>query len=74
MGNYLIYPLNVGTLTSEKSRLAHNLETGQIIEMPVFAWYVTDGKRKILVDTGGFVPTSGYNPFASYEVSEEQRI
>jgi glyoxylase-like metal-dependent hydrolase (beta-lactamase superfamily II) len=56
MGNYVITPLNLGTITREKSLMAFNLDPGTKIELPVFAWYLTDGREKILVDTGGIKP------------------
>lgn len=56
MANYTIHPLNLGTITRDTSAMAYMTNPGVKVVLPVFAWFVTDGTRKILVDTGGIVP------------------
>ncbi len=72
MANYTITPLNLGTITREKSMMAHNLDPGTIVKLPVFAWYLSDGNEGILVDTGGIKP-DGVR-FEPYSQTKEQQL
>lgn len=72
MANYVITPLNLGTITRDMSSMAYMTNPGTKVVLPVFAWYVTDGKEKILVDTGGIEP-DGVR-FMPYTQSEDQKL
>ncbi len=60
MANYKIYPLHLGTL----------IRGGK--EMPIVAFYLTDGVNKVMVDTGG-VPADGKR-FMPYYQEPEQHL
>lgn len=63
MNQYVIYPLRLGTITRDKSNMTFMRNQGKIEEYPLTAWYVTDGSRKIVVDTGGCAPDRRYQPY-----------
>lgn len=63
MSCYTIYPLHVGDLNRQKSNLAYMQEPGVKIDFPLICWYLTDGERKILVDTGGTPPDNRWQPY-----------
>lgn len=56
MSNFKIYPLLVGVNVRDRSQLAYQLDPGVKTESPMICWYLTDGKRKVMVDTGGDPP------------------
>lgn len=62
MPNYTIFPLHVGDLTRQKSNLAYMQEPGVKIDFPLICWYLTDGVRKLMVDTGGTPPDHRWQP------------
>jgi glyoxylase-like metal-dependent hydrolase (beta-lactamase superfamily II) len=64
MRHFQIYPLRLGTLI--RPWVGHLGETN---ELPIIAWYVTDGEREFMVDTGG-EPANGLN-FVPYEQTSE---
>lgn len=72
MGKFTLYPLHLGTITRRKSLMAFNLDPEKFIDLPVIAWYLTDGQKKILVDTGGPVPDGVH--YMPYTQTEEQRL
>jgi len=72
MGKYKIYPLHLGTITRPKSQLVATDKSGLVIDIPILAWYVTDGEHKILIDTGG-TPPDGVH-FMPYVRPEEQSL
>lgn len=50
---YRIYPLNTGVITVDQGAYCTlGKGIGKKVDIPATAWYVTDGKEKILVDTG----------------------
>ena len=53
MKHFKIYPLDLGTITRDQSAMAYMQKPGICLDYPVLAWYLTDGDRHILVDTGG---------------------
>lgn len=53
MKYYTIYPLNLGMTIRDKSGAAYQKSPGTPCNLPIIAFYVTDGTEKILVDTGG---------------------
>lgn len=63
MNSYTIHPLRLGTITRDKSNMTFMRNQGKIEEYPIIAWYVTDGVRKIVVDTGGCTPDHRYQPY-----------
>lgn len=63
MSLYTLYPLRLGTITRDKSNMTYMKNQGRVEDYPVIAWYVTDGSRKIVVDTGGSVPGERYQPY-----------
>lgn len=73
MGNYTIYPLHVGDLNRQKSNLAYMQEPGVKIDFPLICWYLTDGVRKILVDTGGTSPDHRWQPYTRTPEQEPAR-
>ncbi|MDX9873230.1 MAG: N-acyl homoserine lactonase family protein [Clostridia bacterium] len=72
MSKFTLYPLHLGVITRRKSEMAYNLDPEIFLDLPVIAWYLTDGKQKILVDTGGSAP-DGVR-FMPYTQSEDQKI
>ncbi len=72
MAHYVITPLNLGTITRDTSSMAYMTNPGVKVVLPVFAWHVTDGRRNILIDTGGVEP-DGIR-FMPYTQTEEQKL
>lgn len=60
MANYKIYPLHLGTLIRNNA------------EMPIVAFYLTDGVNRVMVDTGG-VPADGVH-FMPYFQEPDQTV
>ncbi len=53
MGYYRIKPLKTGTIIVDKGAyITRGIGVGQEVEIPAIAWYITDGRRKLMVDTG----------------------
>jgi N-acyl homoserine lactone hydrolase len=52
MSKWVIYPVNLGTLEIDKSEFTYLRNAGEKIGVPNLAWFVTDGNRQIVVDTG----------------------
>lgn len=69
---YQIYPLHLGTITRPKAQLVSTDRSGAILDIPILAWYITDGQKKILVDTGGIEPDGIH--FAPYVRPADQRL
>ena len=61
---YRVYPIHVGTIIRPKSNMIYMKGEDIRCEFPLIIWYVTDGKRNILVDTGGTPPDGRYMPYA----------
>lgn len=60
MKTYKIFPLDLGRINRDTSSMGYMQSPGTRRDYPVLAWYVTDGERHILVDTGG-EPATGQN-------------
>ena len=60
MPHYKIYPMKLGTSVRDSSAVAYQQNPGALREQPIISYYVTDGVRKIVVDTGGD-PANGLN-------------
>ncbi len=56
MAGFVIRPLHVGTVTRDKSVFTYLRNMGQRVNVPIVAWYIEGGGRRILVDTGGHDP------------------
>jgi N-acyl homoserine lactone hydrolase len=56
MSLYKIHPIVVGVKLNEKGMMTYQHEYGKQIAMPIYAWYLEGGDRKILVDTGEMSP------------------
>lgn len=72
MSCYKIYPLHLGTITRPKAQLMATDKSGAVLEIPILAWYLTDGEKRILVDTGGLEPDGIH--FMPYVRPESQRL
>lgn len=64
---YRIYPIHVGTIIRPKSNMLYMKGADQLCEFPLIIWYVTDGERNIIVDTGGTPPDGRYEPYVCPE-------
>ena len=62
MAKYKIYPLHLGTINRECSNMLYRTRPGTKVDFPLIAYYVTDGKNGIVVDTGAFVPDNEFQP------------
>jgi glyoxylase-like metal-dependent hydrolase (beta-lactamase superfamily II) len=71
MSNFTIYPLDCGTLIRGSERVGLHFQPGVPFTYPVIAWYLTDGERKIMIDTAGPYACEMKKP---YEVQDNQRI
>lgn len=71
-----IFPLDVGDTVGDMSERTLRRGTGKKVKEKFIAWYLSDGKRKVLVDTG--LPDEAYarkwHPYTNPSVSEGQRI
>ena len=53
MGKYRIWPLNTGTIVVDQGAyITRGIGLNKEVEIPATAWYVTDGRHKVMVDTG----------------------
>jgi N-acyl homoserine lactone hydrolase len=53
MSKYRIWPLKTGTIVVDKGAyITRGIDLGKEVDIPGTAWYVTDGKHKIMVDIG----------------------
>jgi len=71
MDKFKLYPLHCGTLIRGSERMGLHYRPGVPFTYPVIAWYLTDGRRKIMVDNGGPVECEIKQP---YRVEENQHI
>ncbi len=56
MASYVIHPLLLGSKDFEKSMMTYQHGGGEPFTIPIFAWYLEGGNKKILVDTGEMKP------------------
>lgn len=53
MSEYTIRPLRTGVITVDKGAyITRGVGLGEMVDIPAIAWYLTDGRRRLLVDTG----------------------
>jgi glyoxylase-like metal-dependent hydrolase (beta-lactamase superfamily II) len=71
MSYFNLYPLNCGTLIRGSERVGLHFQPGVPFTYPVIAWYLTDGRHKLMIDNGGPVECAIKQP---YQVTEEQRL
>ncbi len=78
MSKFKIYPLHLGTINRECSNMIYRTNPGTKVDFPLVAYYLTDGERQYVFDTGAFVPEGGYvppgQPNGPYIQKPEQRI
>lgn len=75
MNQYQIYPLHLGDIVRDNTNMMYMIDPGKKITVPLLAWLLFDGKRYILVDTGGTAPDGvHYMPYTQqkYCTLEEQ--
>ena len=56
MGSYRIHPIVMGTKAFDKGMMTYQHGYGEPYTIPIYAWYLEGGDRKILVDTGEMSP------------------
>ncbi len=56
MTQYRIHPIVVGTKVFDKGMMTYQHDYGRSFTIPIYAWYLEGGERKILVDTGEMSP------------------
>lgn len=56
MSRYVIHPIVVGTKIFDKGMMTYQYGYGQPYTIPIYAWYLEGGDRKVLVDTGEMSP------------------
>lgn len=67
MSNYKIYPMNFGrTIRDKSSGPTYGKGYGILLDTPITGWYITDGIRQIIVDTGG-IPADGVSKMPYYQ-------
>jgi glyoxylase-like metal-dependent hydrolase (beta-lactamase superfamily II) len=53
MSSFRIWPLRTGTIIVDKGQyITRGIDVGLEVPIPATAWYLTDGRHKVLVDTG----------------------
>lgn len=71
-----IYPLDVGECEMDRSETLLRRGMGQKVQTKFIAWYVTDGRQKVLVDTG--LPDEAFarqwHPYNNPRVAPNQRM
>lgn len=72
MGDLVIRPLHVGTVTRDKSIFTYLKNMGTRVDAPVLAWYIEGNGHRILVDTGGHDPEEGGQLHPPYKRDVEQ--
>jgi len=56
MSTYTIHPIVVGTKVFDKGMMTYQHDYGTPYTIPIYAWYLEGGDKKILVDTGEMHP------------------
>ena len=71
-----IVPLDVGDLEYDKSEAIIRRGMGQKANEKFVAWYLTDGKRNIMVDAGppDVERSKKWHPYTNPRISEKQKI
>jgi len=53
---YTIHPIVLGTKVFDKGMMTYQHAYGTLYTIPIYAWYLEGGDKKILVDTGEMSP------------------
>jgi len=71
-----IYPLDVGDTVADRSERTFRRGVGQKVKEKFLAWYLTDGTRRVLVDTGppDQEHSQKWHPYTAPTISEGQQI
>lgn len=56
MTRYRIHPIVLGTKIFDKSMMTYQQGYGESYAIPIYAWYLEGGDRRVLVDTGEMSP------------------
>ena len=56
MALFKIHPIVLGTKIFDKSMMTYQFNNGENYTIPIYAWYIEGGDKKILVDTGEMHP------------------
>ncbi len=56
MTQYRIHPIVVGTKVFDKGMMTYQHDYGKPYTIPIYAWYLEGGEKKVLVDTGEMHP------------------
>ncbi len=56
MTTYKIHPIVMGTKIFDKGMMTYQHDYGKPYTIPIYAWYIEGGDKKILVDTGEMNP------------------
>ncbi len=56
MATYTIHPIVVGTKIFDKGMMTYQNDYGTPYTIPIYAWYLEGGDKKILIDTGEMHP------------------
>jgi hypothetical protein len=56
MTTWKIHPIVLGTKIYDKGMMAYQHDDGQEYVIPIYAWYLEGGDKKVLVDTGEMHP------------------
>jgi len=56
MNTYTIHPIVVGTKVFDKGMMTYQHDYGTPYTIPIYAWYLSGGDKKILIDTGEMHP------------------
>lgn len=59
MAAYVIHPILLGSKDFDKSMMTYQHDPGKPYTIPIYAWYLEGGDKKILVDTGEMHPLQG---------------
>jgi glyoxylase-like metal-dependent hydrolase (beta-lactamase superfamily II) len=54
--HYKIHPIVMGTKVFDKGMMTYQHDYGQKYVIPIYAWYLEGGDKKVLVDTGEMSP------------------
>lgn len=72
MSKWEIVPVDVGTLTVDKSEFTYMRNCGVQMYVPNIVWFVTDGERQLIVDTGAPDPEFSTKYHFPFTRSSEQ--
>lgn len=75
MKTYKIYPLHLGDIYRPNSNMEYQRNPEVYRNFPILAFYITDGDKHILVDTGGVKPGSPkHEPYSRMPKQELEAV